>query len=82
MRTVQLREAKATLSALVNGAAKGDTAVITCHGKPGPSWSASTNGTGFASSRRSAACWPSRGSKKAACRSVTQGDYIPKSHRP
>lgn len=33
MRTVQLREAKATLSALVNGAAKGDTAVVTCHGK-------------------------------------------------
>ena len=38
MRTVQLREAKATLSALVEGAAKGDTAVntavITRSGQP------------------------------------------------
>ena len=34
MRTVQLREAKATLSALVEGAAKGDTAVITRRGQP------------------------------------------------
>lgn len=34
MRTVQLREAKATLSALVEGAAKGDTAVITRRGEP------------------------------------------------
>ena len=34
MRTVQLREAKATLSALVEGAAKGDSAVITRHGQP------------------------------------------------
>ncbi len=33
MRTVQLREAKATLSALVDGAAKGETAVITRHGQ-------------------------------------------------
>ena len=32
MRTVQLREAKATLSALVEGAAKGDAAVITRRG--------------------------------------------------
>ncbi len=34
MRRVQLREAKATLSALVEGAAKGDTAVITRRGQP------------------------------------------------
>ena len=33
MRTVQLREAKATLSALVDGATKGETAVITRHGQ-------------------------------------------------
>lgn len=34
MRTIQLREAKATLSALVEGAARGDTAVITRRGQP------------------------------------------------
>ena len=34
MRTVQLREAKATLSTLVEGVAKGDTAVITRRGQP------------------------------------------------
>ena len=34
MRTVQLREAKAKLSALVDGAAKGDSAIITCRGQP------------------------------------------------
>lgn len=34
MRTVQLREAKATLSALVERAARGDTAVITRRGQP------------------------------------------------
>ena len=34
MRTVRLREAKATLSALVEGAARGETAVITCRGQP------------------------------------------------
>ena len=34
MRTIQLREAKATLSVLVEGAAKGDTAVITHRGQP------------------------------------------------
>ncbi len=34
MRTVQLREAKATLSALVEGAANGDAAVITRRGQP------------------------------------------------
>ncbi|MDE0255314.1 MAG: type II toxin-antitoxin system Phd/YefM family antitoxin [Rhodospirillaceae bacterium] len=34
MRTVQLREAKATLSALVESVAKGDTAVITRRGQP------------------------------------------------
>ncbi len=34
MRTVQLREAKATLSALVEGAAHGEGAVITRHGQP------------------------------------------------
>ena len=34
MREVQLREAKARLSALVEGAAQGDTTVITRHGKP------------------------------------------------
>ena len=34
MREVQLREAKATLSALVEEAAHGETAVITRHGKP------------------------------------------------
>ena len=34
MRTVQLREAKATLLALVEGAAKGDAAVITRRGQP------------------------------------------------
>lgn len=34
MRTIQLREAKATLSALVEGAAQGDTAVITRYGQP------------------------------------------------
>ena len=34
MRRIQLREAKATLSALVEQAAQGETAVITRHGKP------------------------------------------------
>ena len=34
MREVQLREAKATLSALVDEAAQGETAIITRHGKP------------------------------------------------
>ena len=34
MRKIQLREAKATLSALVEQAAHGETAVITRHGKP------------------------------------------------
>ena len=34
MRTVQLRETKATWSTPVNGAAKCGTAVITCFGKP------------------------------------------------
>ena len=34
MREVQLREAKAKLSALVEGAADGEAAVITRHGKP------------------------------------------------
>ncbi len=34
MRKVQLREAKAKLSALVEEAAHGETAVITRHGKP------------------------------------------------
>ena len=34
MREVQLREAKARLSALVDGAARGETAIITRHGKP------------------------------------------------
>ena len=34
MREVQLREAKAKLSALMEEAAQGETAVITRHGKP------------------------------------------------
>ncbi len=34
MRKVQLREAKAKLSALVEGAAHGETAIITRRGKP------------------------------------------------
>lgn len=34
MKEVQLRDAKATLSALVEDAAQGHTAVITRHGKP------------------------------------------------
>ena len=34
MRTVQLREAKATLSALVEGAAHGEAAIITRRGQP------------------------------------------------
>ena len=34
MREVHLRDAKATLSALVEGAAHGETAIITRHGKP------------------------------------------------
>ncbi len=34
MREVQLRQAKASLSALVEGAAQGETAVITRRGKP------------------------------------------------
>lgn len=34
MRKVQLREAKAKLSALVEGAAKGETAIITNRGQP------------------------------------------------
>ena len=34
MQQVQLREAKARLSALVDGAARGEAAVITRHGKP------------------------------------------------
>lgn len=34
MREVQLRDAKASLSALVEGAALGETAIITRHGRP------------------------------------------------
>ena len=34
MRTVQIREAKANLSALVDSAARGETAVITRRGQP------------------------------------------------
>lgn len=34
MHEVQLREAKAKLSALVEAAVQGETAVITGHGKP------------------------------------------------
>ena len=34
MRKIQLREAKATLSALVEEAAHGETSFITRHGKP------------------------------------------------
>lgn len=34
MQTVQLRDAKAKLSALVEDAARGETAVITRYGKP------------------------------------------------
>lgn len=34
MRTIQLRETKATLSALLEEAAKGDAAVITRRGQP------------------------------------------------
>ena len=34
MRQVQLREAKAKLSALVEGAAHGEAALITRHGRP------------------------------------------------
>ncbi len=34
MRKVQLREAKAKLSALVEGAAQGETAIITNRGQP------------------------------------------------
>ena len=34
MREVQLREARATLSALVEGAARGETSIIMGHGKP------------------------------------------------
>ena len=34
MRQIQLRDAKARLSALVEGAAEGQTTIITRHGKP------------------------------------------------
>ena len=34
MRTVQLREAKAKLSALVQAAENGETTIVTKHGKP------------------------------------------------
>lgn len=34
MRRIQLREAKATLSALVDAAEKGEPSVITRHGRP------------------------------------------------
>ena len=34
MREVQLREAKARLSALIDGAAEGEATVVTRHGKP------------------------------------------------
>ncbi len=34
MLNVQLRDAKAKLSALVEGAAQGEVALITCHGRP------------------------------------------------
>jgi prevent-host-death family protein len=34
MKTVQLRDAKATLSALVDAAEKGEPTVITRHGRP------------------------------------------------
>ena len=34
MRTINLREARATLSALVEGAAKGETVIIASRGQP------------------------------------------------
>ncbi len=34
MREIQLRDAKATLSAVVDGASRGEPSVITRHGKP------------------------------------------------
>ncbi len=34
MQEIQLRDAKASLSAVVDGAERGETAVITRHGKP------------------------------------------------
>ena len=34
IQQIQLRDAKAKLSALVEGAAEGETAIITRHGKP------------------------------------------------
>lgn len=34
MRQIQLRDAKATLSAIVDEVSKGDAAIITRHGKP------------------------------------------------
>jgi antitoxin Phd len=34
MHEIQLREAKATLSAVIDGAKRGEPAVITRHGKP------------------------------------------------
>jgi len=34
MREIQLRDAKANLSAVVDGALHGETAIITRHGKP------------------------------------------------
>ena len=35
MKTVQLRDAKATLSALVHAAERGETTILTKHGRPG-----------------------------------------------
>ena len=71
MRTIQLREAKATLSALVEEAAHGETAVITRHGKPAPSSSGSMNGTAFATFLPSAGCWLPPPWRKETCRRAT-----------
>ena len=56
MQEIQLRDAKARLSALVDAAARGESAVITRHGNPRAVIVGVESGNGFARYRPSAGC--------------------------
>ena len=57
MREVQLREARATLSALVEGAARGETSIIMGHGKRRAIILGSMSGIASAMCRPLAGCY-------------------------
>ena len=75
LRTVHLRAARATLSALVEQAARGDPPLSPVAVNPGPSLPTSVNGTAFAESRRFATSTPPRGMKGAAPRRMTRARH-------